>query len=101
ELRACYSAAAADARPSIVFAYTVKGWGLPTAGNRLNHAALLTGEQIDVLRRELGIDAASEWDRFPDGSPAAQLCEQTATRLRRSPVSTSPSAPSIPLDTGI
>ncbi len=30
-------------RPSIVFAYTVKGWGLPVAGNPRNHSALLTG----------------------------------------------------------
>ena len=37
-------------RPSVVFAYTVKGWGLPIAGDPLNHAALLTGEQIDELR---------------------------------------------------
>ena len=37
-------------RPSVVFAYTVKGWGLPIAGDPLNHAALLTGAQIDELR---------------------------------------------------
>ena len=37
-------------RPSVVFAYTVKGWGLPIAGDPLNHAALLSGEQIDALR---------------------------------------------------
>ena len=37
-------------RPSVVFAYTVKGWGLPTAGNPRNHSALLTGEQIETLR---------------------------------------------------
>ena len=29
-------------RPSVVFAYTVKGWGLPIAGDPLNHAALLS-----------------------------------------------------------
>ena len=28
-------------RPSVVFAYTVKGWGLPVAGDPLNHAALV------------------------------------------------------------
>ena len=37
-------------RPSVVFAYTVKGWGLPIAGDPLNHAALLTAAQIDELR---------------------------------------------------
>ena len=29
-------------RPSVVFAYTVKGWGLPIAGNPRNHSALLS-----------------------------------------------------------
>ena len=38
-------------RPSVVFAYTVKGWGLPIAGNPRNHSALLTGEQIDDAAR--------------------------------------------------
>ena len=41
------SYAAADAvtdRPSVVFAYTVKGWGLPIAGDPLNHSALLTAQ---------------------------------------------------------
>src|SRR4051794_22924341 len=37
-------------RPSIVFAYTVKGWGLPIAGNPRNHSALLSGDQISELR---------------------------------------------------
>ena len=37
-------------RPSVVFAYTVKGWGLPIAGDPLNHSALLSAAQIDDLR---------------------------------------------------
>jgi pyruvate dehydrogenase E1 component len=48
KLLTCYDAAARCAdRPSVVFAYTVKGWGLPIAGDPLNHAALLTGDQIE------------------------------------------------------
>ena len=57
-------------RPSVVFAYTVKGWGLPIAGDPLNHSALLTGEQIDALRAEMGLTADDEWDRFDPDSPA-------------------------------
>ncbi len=34
-------------RPSVVFAYTIKGHGLPMAGDPMNHAALLSPEQID------------------------------------------------------
>jgi pyruvate dehydrogenase E1 component len=47
-----------------VFAYTVKGWGLPTAGNPRNHSALLTGDQIEALRSVVGLDPATEWDRI-------------------------------------
>ena len=32
-------------RPSVVFAYTIKGWRLPTEGHPANHSALLNGEQ--------------------------------------------------------
>ena len=42
-------------RPSVVFAYTIKGWGLPIAGNPRNHSALLTAEQIDALRTAIGL----------------------------------------------
>ena len=64
---------AAD-RPSVVFAYTIKGWGLPLAGDPLNHAALLTAEQIDALRAEVGLEPSTEWDRFEPESPAGRLC---------------------------
>ncbi len=57
-------------RPSVVFAYTVKGWGLPIAGNPRNHSALLSGEQIDALRTEHGLDSSTEWERIDPASPA-------------------------------
>ncbi|MEL7155902.1 MAG: 1-deoxy-D-xylulose-5-phosphate synthase N-terminal domain-containing protein [Actinomycetota bacterium] len=61
-------------RPSVVFAYTIKGWGLPIAGDPLNHAALLSEEQIDDFRRRVGLDPTTEWDRFgPDTAPG-RLC---------------------------
>ena len=65
-------------RPSVVFAYTVKGWGLPIAGNPRNHSALLTTEQVDALRTAHGLTRETEWDRLDpavarpaSGSPAA------------------------------
>ena len=36
-------------RPSVIFAYTVKGWRLPFAGDPLNHSAMLNAEQIAAL----------------------------------------------------
>ena len=54
-------------RPSVVFAYTVKGWGLPTAGNPRNHSALLTPEQMQTLRDSLGI-VDDDWPTFAEGT---------------------------------
>jgi pyruvate dehydrogenase E1 component len=70
-------------RPAVLFAYTVKGWGLPIAGDRLNHAALLTEAQIDELRRASGLDRAHEWDRFDAASEEGRLLESVRSRLVR------------------
>ncbi|MHB1986958.1 MAG: transketolase-like TK C-terminal-containing protein [Acidimicrobiales bacterium] len=59
-------------RPSVVFAYTVKGWGLPIAGNPRNHSALLTAAQIESLSRSLQIDPEHEWDRLDPATPAGK-----------------------------
>ncbi|MSP14940.1 MAG: pyruvate dehydrogenase [Chloroflexi bacterium] len=67
--------------PTVLFAYTVKGWGLPFAGHPLNHSMLLSAEQIEVLRQNLGIPAGAEWGRFDPASPAGQLCAKAANRL--------------------
>jgi pyruvate dehydrogenase E1 component len=78
------------AQPAVIFAYTIKGYGLDIAGRPQNHSALLTEEQIDSLRLSVGLTADTEWDRFPEGSPEAALLGQAAKRLereRRAPVS--------------
>ncbi|MBA2448900.1 MAG: pyruvate dehydrogenase [Chloroflexi bacterium] len=67
--------------PTVVFAYTIKGWGLPIAGHPLNHSQLLTAEQMVALREELEIPDGGEWDRFPEDSPEALLCATSARRL--------------------
>ncbi len=68
-------------QPSIVFAYTIKGWGLPMAGNPLNHSMLLNNEQIEELRESFGIDKDAEWDALDPESPEGRLCRETAARL--------------------
>ena len=74
-------------RPSVVFAYTIKGWGLPIAGDPLNHAALLSPEQIAEFRAELGLDQGdgSEWDRFHPDSPAGRLCRKVGGDINNAP----------------
>lgn len=68
-------------RPSVVFAYTVKGWGLPIAGDPLNHAALLSADQIDALRTSLSLSVDTEWDRFDPDSAEGRLCASIGGEL--------------------
>ncbi len=68
-------------RPSVVFAYTIKGWGLPIAGDPMNHAALLTPEQIDTFRSELGLDPTTEFDRFDPDSPEGRRCAAVGAEI--------------------
>jgi pyruvate dehydrogenase E1 component len=84
-LRAAYRAADQD-RPTVIFAYTIKGWGLPTEGHPGNHSALITDDQIRDLAAHLGADAEHPWAPFPEGSAEARLCAETAQRLRREPI---------------
>jgi len=86
-----------DTRPTVIFAYTVKGFGLPTRGHPQNHSALLTDAQMRQLADQLGTDLEDPWRGF-DGTAVA-LCRQTAARLRRPP--TPELRPlSVPTDTG-
>ena len=66
-------------RPSVMFAYTIKGWGLPLAGNPRNHSALMTTGQIDTLRERAGLTRASEWSLLqciqPGWNPSGSTCE--------------------------
>jgi pyruvate dehydrogenase E1 component len=57
-------------------AYTVKGYGLPFAGHKDNHAGLMNPTQIEGLRDSLGIAAGDEWE------PYAGLGDNAATSLK-------------------
>ncbi len=74
-----------DTRPTVIFAYTVKGFGLPTAGHPQNHSALLTAAQIRQLAGKSGVDPERPWARFGPDTLEAELCEEAAERLRGTP----------------
>ena len=95
ELVKCFRECDAEQdRPSIVFAYTVKGYGLPFAGDPLNHAALLSPAQIDDLRTRTGLTPGTEWDRFDPLSPAGRVCEGVGSEINNLPT---PPRPALPL----
>lgn len=53
-----------DDQPTALVAYTIKGYGLPMAGHKDNHAGLMSPQQIDAFRTSLGISSGQEWDAF-------------------------------------
>ncbi len=88
-----------DTRPTVVLAYTLKGYGLATEGHPQNHSALLTEHQLHELAARLGVDPADPWAGFPgDGAPARLLAD-AARRLRRAAYEPQ-AAPQIPADLG-
>ncbi|OZM78171.1 pyruvate dehydrogenase [Pseudonocardia sp. MH-G8] len=88
-----------DTRPTVVFAYTVKGYGLASEGHPQNHSSLLTDEQFGELAARVGAAVDAPWERFAPGSAPARLCAAVAERLRRDPVVPTP-VPEIPADIG-
>ncbi len=51
-------------RPVCFIAYTIKGYGLPFAGHKDNHAGLMTPAQMETFRQAMNIRPGHEWDRF-------------------------------------
>ncbi len=84
-------------RPTVIFAYTIKAWRLPTEGHPGNHAVLLTAEQWRQLGARLGADPDDPWRRFEDATAEGELCRQAATRLARPPVALR-SPPAVPVE---
>ncbi|MGW1149488.1 transketolase-like TK C-terminal-containing protein, partial [Streptomyces sp. NPDC002454] len=88
-----------DTRPTVIFAYTLKGYQLANEGHPQNHSSLLTENQMRDLADRLGADLDSPWGRFPDESAAGLLCARAAQRLRRqNPPALRP--PTVPTDIG-
>lgn len=71
-----FEAAAADDRPTMFIAYTIKGMGLPFAGHKDNHAGLMNPTQIAQLRAQLGIAKGEEW------APWGGLGDNVASQLQ-------------------
>lgn len=83
-------------RPTVVFAYTIKGYGLPTEGHPANHSALLSPDQYRDLAAALDTDPDDPWRPFPDGSHASRMCAATARRLARAPLPAQPVVAAVP-----
>ena len=63
-----------DDRPTCFLAYTIKGFGLPFAGHKDNHAGLMNPDQMAEFRRRNEVPEGAEWERFAGlDHPAGEL----------------------------
>ena len=56
------AADAAGDQPTCFIAYTIKGMGLPFAGHKDNHSGLMTRDQMETFRTQMGIRPGHEWE---------------------------------------
>ena len=74
-----------DDRPTCFIAYTIKGYGLPFAGHKDNHAGLMNLDQMASFRRNMAVAEGAEWDLFAGLDVAAGAALGVSLRRRRSP----------------
>jgi pyruvate dehydrogenase E1 component len=53
-----------DDQPTCFIAYTIKGYGLPFAGHKDNHAGLMNRDQMAQFQRSMGVAEGEEWEPF-------------------------------------
>jgi pyruvate dehydrogenase E1 component len=58
-----FASAPAD-QPVCFIAYTIKGFGLPLAGHKDNHAGLMNKTQMQAFRAAHGVNQGEEWDKY-------------------------------------
>jgi pyruvate dehydrogenase E1 component len=93
-IRDAYAAAAREHdRPTVILAHTIKGWGLPFAGDPLNHTAVTSAAQIEALRGSLGIAPGEEWAAFAPGTPEAEHIRSLPPLFTPPPARPAPAVP--------
>ena len=68
-------------RPAVIFAYTIKGWRLPIAGDPHNHSKLLNDEEMSALAEELAVPGDDHWASFAPDTDAGALCCKIGDQL--------------------
>ena len=68
-------------KPVCFICYTIKGFGLPFAGHKDNHAGLMTPTQMDTLRTAMNIRPGHEWDKLEGLGVAPAELEKFLARV--------------------
>ncbi|HKA80549.1 MAG TPA: transketolase [Xanthobacteraceae bacterium] len=68
-------------KPICFICYTIKGFGLPFAGHKDNHAGLMTPAQMESFRAAMNIRSGHEWDKFEGLHIAPAVLQQFLDRV--------------------
>ncbi len=60
-------------KPTCFICYTVKGFGLPMAGHKDNHAGMMTPTQMETFQKAMAVRPGHEWDKFEGLADADKL----------------------------
>jgi pyruvate dehydrogenase E1 component len=91
-----YAAAAQEReRPSVILAHTIKGWGLPFAGDPLNHTMVTSTAQMDELRAAFDVAPGDEWAGFAPGTPEANFIRALPPLFSAPPARPAPVIPDV------
>ena len=75
--------AAQDDVPTLFIAWTIKGFGLPFAGHKDNHAGLMNPTQMTAWREAMGVVEGQEWEKLASvGDNARPAVEALIERSR-------------------
>jgi pyruvate dehydrogenase E1 component len=97
---------AQDDVPTLFIAYTIKGFGLPFAGHKDNHAGLMNPGQIAALRERMHVAEGEEWEPWAglggNATEAARAAAENSriVRAKRERPWNQVEIPAIPVPTG-
>ncbi|RAZ85611.1 transketolase [Mesorhizobium hawassense] len=77
-----FEAASRHDRPVCFICYTIKGYGLPLAGHKDNHAGRMTPTQMEGFRQQMGVKPGQEWEKW---AAATTLTEELDDFVARAP----------------
>jgi len=98
--------AAQDDVPTLFIAWTIKGFGLPFAGHKDNHAGLMNPTQLAALREAMGVRQGEEWEKLEgvgdNARPGVEalIDRSRVARDKRARALGSVAVPEIPAPTG-
>ena len=91
--------ATADDAPHCFVAYTIKGFNLPLAGHKDNHAGLMNPAQMDAYKAAQNIPDGAEWDKFAGLDVAQKSLEAflASVPIAARPAARAQTAPPLPM----